>query len=444
LNATKEIRVANADSVEFPRQVYNVSTYESGYVASVNVVWQANVSALSTVDYFIYWGNPDAAEPTYATDVSVSKTDTNLTVWNPHYRVNFVKKDPSWYGIPDTVNYLYYNPYNPTENLGRADWSMMLMTVINIDPYWHLPFMGKPIHGTNVTIKEQGPVFIEVEAVYGDWTIAGVNSLVKTFRFYAHVPWFTLTSDFNLTGATYQHIQTESYISKTAFLLLTYRKTDGSLKSFGFSPSQGDFHDWDGTWIDAENVNTTDNTVGMAFIAMPGTTPPFKAFRSDQNSIAPFQNGTLLSARQNLAILLHQGNYIVAEQLYNQTQQLLLPTPGLGPVTSMTVLATIIDKVSGVASPDIKVEVFFRDNGTLYEYTETNELGTAIFRDIPSGNYTVTSQGVSRNVTVTNEKAYWAVRIRVMVPRPFLLYVVVGVGICIGIFAVTSVIKRRK
>lgn len=182
----------------------------------------------------------------------------------------------------------------------------------------------------------------------------------------------------------------------------------------------------------------------MGFIAMPGSTPNFTALHSDQNSIAPYQSGSFLAARQNLAILLHQGNYSVAEQLYNQTQHPLLPTLGAPPITSMAVLVTIIDKVSGVASPGIKVEMFFRDNGTLYGEVETNDLGTAVFEDVPAGNYTVTALGVSQNVTVTNKQASWEVTIRVMVPRPFLLYLVVGVGVCIGIIAVISVIKRRK
>ncbi len=441
LNATKEVRVATVDGVEVPSQVYNVSTYASGYVEAVNVVWLANASALSPAEYYIYWGNPSAPAPTYATDIAAEATSSNITVWNTYYKATFTYIQ---IGISDTMQYLYYKPYSTTLSLGRSDWHQLFQTVINIDPYWFLPFNGVPIAGTNVTVEGSGPIFIDVKAVYGDWKIASVNSLVKTYRFYAHLPWFTISSNFNLTGANYQHIQTEAYISREAFPFATYPTKAGAPKTMGIAPSQGDLLDWNGTWVDAETTNTTDNPIGMAFISMPGTTPPYTGFRSDQSGIAPFQNGTLLAAHQNLAILLHQGNYLVAEQLYNQTQHLLLPPPGLGPVKSMSVLAAIIDKVSGVASPGIKVDMFFRDNGTLYAEVETNDKGTAVFKDVPAGNYTVTAMGVSQNVTVTNQKPYWPVRIRVMVPRPFLIYVVVGVGVCIGLIAVISVIRRRK
>jgi|GEM_PF-1169531 len=333
LDAVKQIRVLTEGGVEIPSQVYNVTKYNSGYTKSCNIVFQANVTANSEAMYHIYYGNPDATMPTYPTDLSHMATDVNITVCNTHYKASFVKKDPSWYGIPDYISYLYYNAYNPTENLGRADWSLILMTVMNIPPYWFGPFPeGKPIHGTNVTITEQGPVFIEVKAVYGDWTIAGVNSLIKTFRFYARIPWFTFSADFNLTGANYGHIQTESYLSKTAFYVATYRKTDGSLKTFGISPSQGDFLDWDGTWIDTENVNTTDNPVGISFIVMNGTDPPLTGFRSDQNAIALFQSGSLLEARQELAILLHQGNYVVTEQAHKMMTHPLIVIGFIPPI----------------------------------------------------------------------------------------------------------------
>lgn len=449
LDATKEIRVATADGVEVPSQVYNVSTYESGYVASVNVVWQANVSALSTVNYNIYWGNPDAPEPTYATDLFAEATDTNITVWNTHYRASFVKEDPAWYGIPDSIKYLYYNAYNPTENLARADWNQILMTVINVPPYWFGPFpAGKPVEGTNVSIAELGPVFIEVRAELGEWPpveLSGVKSYVKTFRFYSRIPWFIFSIYLNLTGANYEHIQSESYLSFSALPMATYKTRSGVIKTEGIKPSSGDFLDWDGSWIDAETTNTTDNPVGLGFIGMLGTDPPYTGFRSDQGAVAPFTNGTLLEARQNLAILLHQGNYIAAEQLYNQTQKLLLPPPILHAITSITILATIIDKVSGVASPGIKVELLFRDNGTLYREIETNELGTAIFRDVPSGNYTVRARGESVNMTVSLTRAYWSVRLRVMVPRfTGLIYTGIAIGVGVALIAVISVIRRRK
>ncbi len=445
LNATKEIRVATADGVEVPRQVYNVSTYESGYVAACNVVWQANCSAFSTAEYYIYWGNPAATEPTYATDIAVEISDVNITIWNTHYKASFTKEFPDWYGISDTMQYLYYKLWdNPTLNLGREDWHQLFQTVINVPPYWFGPFPeGKPIDRTNVTVEESGPVFIEVKAVYGPWKQAGVNSLVKTYRFYAYLPWFLLGSDFNLTGANYEHIQTESYLSYDALPYATYRKTDGSLTTVNLRPDYGDYLDWDGSWIDAETKNTTDNPVGLGFIGMVGTDPPYTGFRSDRGAVAPFQNGTLLEARQNLVILLHQGNYIVTEQLYNQTQKLLLPPPLLHAITSITILATIIDKVSGVASPGINVELIFQ-NGTVWK-TETNELGTAIFRDIPSGNYTVRARGESVNMTVSLTRAYWSVRIRVMIPRfTGLIYWGIGIGVCVALIAVISVIRRRK
>ncbi len=330
LNASKEIRVTTIDDTEVPSQVYNITTYVSGYVKSCNVVFQANCTANSATMYNIYYGNPNATMPTYTTDLIAEATDTNITVANTHFRASFVKEDPGWYGIPDWINYLYYNSYNPTENLARADWRKILMTIINVPPYWFGPFTG-PIQGTNVTIVEQGPVFIEVRAAFGDWKVAGVNSLVKTYRFYSRIPWFLFSIHLNLTGANYEHLQTESYLSETALPWATYRTTSGSIKTIDIRPDIGDILDWDGSWIDAENTNATDNIVGMGFIAMNGTDPPYTGFRSDRNSIAPFQSGSLLEARQNLAILLHQGNYTVTEQAYKMISQPL--TIYVGPDT---------------------------------------------------------------------------------------------------------------
>jgi len=451
-NASKEIRVAakiGGEEIEVPSQVYNVSTYESGNTKSCIVVFLANCTALSTAEYFIYYNNPAATKPTYATDLSYVATNVNITVWNTYYRACFFKADPKWYGIPDSIKYLYCNAYKPTENLARADWNQILMTVINVHAYWFGPFPGgKPVVGTNVSISEQGPVFIEVKAELGGWppvSLTGVNSYVKTYRFYARIPWFIFSIHLNLTAAYYEHIQSESYLSTTALSYVTYRTKTGSLTTINIAPDQGDFLDWDGTWIHAETTNKTDNPVGLGFIAMLGTDPSYAGFRSDRYGVAPFQNGTIPEARQNLAILVHKGSYIAAAQLYNQTQKLLLPPPLLQMITSITILATAIDKVSGVGSPNIKVELLFRDNRTLYRETETNELGTAIFRDVPSGNYTVRALGESVNMTVSLKKAYWSVRLRVMIPRfTGLIYTGIAIGVCVALIAVISVMRRRR
>jgi len=450
-NASKEIRVAakiNGEEIEVPSQVYNVTTYESsGYAKSCIVAFLVNCTALSSAEYFIYYDNPDATKPTYATDLIVpTPTDTNITVANSYYVASLVKDDPAWKCLPSWINYIYYKLYSPTENLARDDWKKFLITVLNVGTTWYVPWA--PIEGTNISIIQQGPVFIEVESVLGRWAPKLIKKAVITFRFYARIPWFIYSVYYNLTGADFAHLQIESYVSKTALFDGTYRKTDGSITAVKIGAKQGDLWDWDAknaAWIDVGKTNTTDNPVGIGFIGMAGTDPWYTAWHNDLNSIAPFANGSLIEARQNLVILFHKGNYIETERLYKQIQKLLLPSPMFHAVTSITVLATVIDKVSGGASPDIYVEMFFRENGTRYNATMTNEMGTAIFKDVPAGNYTVRALGESVNITVTFERAYWGCKLRVMVSRfTSLIYMGIGIGVCIAIIAVISVVKRRK
>jgi len=367
LNASKEIRVTTMDDTEVPSQVYNITTYGSGYAKSCNIVFLADCTANSWATYHVYYGNPSATMPTYATDLSAEATDINITVWNTHYRASFVKEDPSWYGIPDSIKYLYYNPYNPTENLARADWNQILMTVINVPPYWFGPFPGgKPVVGTNVTIAEQGPVFIEVRAELGEWPpvrLTGVNGYVKTYRFYARIPWFIFSIHLNFTGAYYEHIQSESYLSKTALSYVTYRTKTGSLTTINIAPDQGDILDWDCTWIDAETTNTTDNPVGIGFIVMNGTDPPYTGFRSDQYGVAPFQSGAFLEARQNLAILLHQGNYTVTEQAYKMINHQLTVIPEFPTWASILLILFVFASISVILSRKMQNQKLYT-NGT--------------------------------------------------------------------------------
>lgn len=68
LDPRREIRVVTDDGYEIPSATYN-ETYSQGYARSCNIVFLANVSALSNRTYYIYFGNPNAKAPSYETQL---------------------------------------------------------------------------------------------------------------------------------------------------------------------------------------------------------------------------------------------------------------------------------------------------------------------------------------------------------------------------------------
>jgi hypothetical protein len=93
----KEIRVVEIDPVtgipaEVPSQVYGVSTHSSQQdddaqpSTTLEVAFLADVDAFSSKVYLVFYGNPNAALPSYETDLSISGEGLGLTVENSYYK----------------------------------------------------------------------------------------------------------------------------------------------------------------------------------------------------------------------------------------------------------------------------------------------------------------------------------------------------------------------
>lgn len=437
-DASKEIRVVTENGTEIPSQVYNITTFDSsGFAKSANIAFQVNVTAYSNATYRIYYGNPDAEAPDYSSssDLSVQTVDTTITIGNTYYEVTMGTNT-------QYLTSLKYKPYSETTELLDADWGWgrMLQLVTELPAgKWNLQW--NPASGTNTTIEEQGPVFVEVRSELGSFAGSGITGSVVTFRFYSRIPWFIYTNDLNLSG-DFPHMLVSSSVHKTILPYGFYEAADGSVQTADVPSNIGDVTDWNGTWIDVENTQaTSDNQVGVSFITMGGSTPAWAGWRSDRTEVAPFFAGALIEAHPKIAIYLHEGNYSVVQQMSKALSQMLLPPGGAGVSTIISLLATIFDIVSGAASPGVPVDLKF-ENGSFFQQVITNQEGIAVFSDIPPGNYIVECHNVTASVVVV---ATTGVRLRVAVPRPeFWIYIGVGIGVCAVILAVVMIIKRRR
>ena len=93
----REIRIVGIDpesgvSAEVPCQVYGSSTWDKMRdehcqpTTTVEVAFLADVPAFASKVYLIFYGNPDAEAPSYASDLEVSGKGYGLTVENNHYK----------------------------------------------------------------------------------------------------------------------------------------------------------------------------------------------------------------------------------------------------------------------------------------------------------------------------------------------------------------------
>ncbi len=80
-----ELRVTDENQVEIPSQVYDEQ--ENAGVRTCHLLFQATVGADLSRIYYIYYGNPSATAPTYATDLTVNGTSL-LTIQNAYFNLD--------------------------------------------------------------------------------------------------------------------------------------------------------------------------------------------------------------------------------------------------------------------------------------------------------------------------------------------------------------------
>ena len=80
-----ELRVTDENQVEIPSQVYDEQ--ENAGVRTCHLLFQATVGADLSRIYYVYYGNPSATAPTYATDLTVTGTSL-LTIQNAYFNLD--------------------------------------------------------------------------------------------------------------------------------------------------------------------------------------------------------------------------------------------------------------------------------------------------------------------------------------------------------------------
>ena len=197
----REVRVVSIDPdsgvpEEIPCQVYDVSTQsnvqtEKGQpTTTFSVAFLADVSANVAKVYLIFYGNPNAPAPTYATDLAVSGEGLALTIENNHYRIRLHPKSGAVDEILlkqgvnavfdhhiETNGALFWNPdvYAPPRVWTHAsDW----------DPPANVKTISGPIF---CMTKRWGPL-----PAYSD-----VECSV-TYVFYAHQPYMLMDSNVDI------------------------------------------------------------------------------------------------------------------------------------------------------------------------------------------------------------------------------------------------------
>jgi len=193
----REIRVVEVDpesgvQAEVPCQVYGVSTWDKMKdercqpTTTVELAFLADVPAMSTKIYLIFYGNPNAQPATYPTDLNVTGEDFGLTVENENYRV----KLNSVNGALDEV--LLKQGLNVTfdhhlETNGALHWNP---GVYAPPKSWIHASDWDPPAGYET---QSGPIFFMTKR-WGPFPLYPEVEVSITYLFYAHAPYILITS----------------------------------------------------------------------------------------------------------------------------------------------------------------------------------------------------------------------------------------------------------
>jgi hypothetical protein len=197
----KEVRVVAIDpesgvSSEVPCQVYAVSTWDEFAdehcqpTTTVELAFLADVPALSSRVYLVFYGNPQAEAPVYPSDLVISGEGLGLTVENSCYRTQLhplsgaIDEVHLKMGVNVTFDHhletngaLHWNPgvYAPPRTwIHASDW----------DPPEGYTSFGGPIF---FTTKRWGPLPLYPEV-----------QVSITYIFYAHQPYVIMTSSMDV------------------------------------------------------------------------------------------------------------------------------------------------------------------------------------------------------------------------------------------------------
>ncbi|RLE65933.1 MAG: hypothetical protein DRJ47_03590 [Thermoprotei archaeon] len=442
-NASREIRVVTEDLArEIPSQVYNVWYYPSGYVKSCNVVFLANVSANEVKKYYILYGNPDATQPSYKTDLQV-KRNNNIFVENSNLKVVFLKNDP-W------ISYVFYKKYSNETSLVKVSdgdpiwWGSVITETMT----WHLPFKVK-----NYTRIIAGPIFSEItfDVIWGKGS--GIINYTVSFRIYAY-------NDFILIRLKIYTDRTEeflhllapsNYVEPRIFKYAFYPTKEGKIIYVGTS-GVGDLTDWSGEWIDLENeIGTEDNPIGVGIVSVYSNVNYSGWRNGDPGEAAPYFKGSYQFIYTEIAVIIHsRSNWKIVQSrcttFRNPLHEVVREIPKFYDLT-----LSIVEK--GTKAPVYNASVILNNVNTDEKFEGfTNKEGIVVFKGLPKGVYNVTiklDNKVLKEITI-DLKSDMVKQIEVKIPGKqiipvnTIMYSIVVVVLAVVLLIILTKTKRRS
>ena len=182
-----ELRVADEDRNEVPVQVYDE---EDGGILTCHLLFQASVDANASRTYYVYYGNPSATPPSYATDLTSSAAGDLLTVHNNFFDLDLDTDS----GVVSRLRLL-----------GGSNTNLPLSP--ESDYYWgwhqvcssadgnitgkdsHCAGGGAPATGLAMATTLDGPIVKEFTLT----SVKGAATYTMTFRFFVNAPYYQYT-----------------------------------------------------------------------------------------------------------------------------------------------------------------------------------------------------------------------------------------------------------
>ncbi len=345
LHNINEIRVYDSAGNEIPSQVYNQTQVGPSF-SSLNVVFEANVTANTEKTYYIWYNKTGASAPSYPTDLKITTT--------------VFKNIPGYYSV-DAAN-TYYNSTGDITGTGAMTNVKVLSysSTLNImgaifAPQVRLPNMPEGegyfgfYPGANSIILRQGPVFADVITnvtvtnfgLAQGYRTSGLNWCTVRLRYYAYTPWVTATITYNANGTVNYELMeigvkvasSKATMSAAAMPWLTRPNAAGTPQTYNMSLKPGNVTtdsdpqtlswcaDWDQSWVCFRNSTAGNSPVGAALINLNGTTTTnfvgLKSETGDEGS--PYWNGTCTTKTAKMAIGFFTNNDTTyAQNLYTK------------------------------------------------------------------------------------------------------------------------------
>jgi hypothetical protein len=193
LTGCNELRVADANRIEVPVQVY-------GSLPNCHVIFQASLAASSSRTYYIYYGNASAPAPSYTSDMTDTVAGSLHTIRNTYFDLDLDTSATS--GIISRMRLPQgMNAHLPLSTSTNANWGWhQICSSVdgNITGKASLCQGGNAqASGLSMVQTLSGPLVRE----YTLTSVKAANTYTITYRFFANAPYYQYTLTQAGTGA---------------------------------------------------------------------------------------------------------------------------------------------------------------------------------------------------------------------------------------------------